>query len=60
MVGKSAMTVVMHPIDYAKTLMQIGYEPLAPVASHTIFWRPVLRLPSVFAYMGFVLICFKY
>ncbi|XP_003738993.1 mitochondrial carrier homolog 2 [Galendromus occidentalis] len=51
-VGKSAMTVVMHPFDYAKTLMQIGFEPLPPVPAHTIFRRPVLKLPGVFAYMG--------
>jgi len=43
-----------HPLTYAKVLIQIGHEPLAPVATTSIFGRPVLAYPNVFKYMGHI------
>ena len=41
----------LHPVDYAKTLIQIGHEPLAPAQTKTLLTqRPALALPSVFRY----------
>lgn len=40
----------LHPFEYAKVLIQLGHEPLAPVAGRTIFGRPVLVLPNIFRY----------
>ncbi len=42
---------LLHPFDYAKTLMQIGHEPIAPSQTKTLFTRnPALGLPSVARY----------
>ena len=49
-VFKSGMATAMHPLDYAKTLIKLGYEPIAPVPTRTFFGRPALGLPSVFQY----------
>lgn len=44
-----------HPLDYAKTLMQLGHEPFSPVPTKTFLTRkPALALPSVFQYMGHI------
>ncbi|KAF4531396.1 hypothetical protein B566_EDAN009637 [Ephemera danica] len=40
-----------HPIEYAKFLIQIGHEPIAPHQSVTLFGRPALALPNVFKYL---------
>ena len=38
----------LHPVDYAKTLIQIGHEPLAPAQTKTLITqKPALALPSV-------------
>ena len=42
----------LHPVDYAKTLIQIGHEPIAPAQTKTLLTqRPALALPSVFRYV---------
>jgi len=43
-----------HPLEYAKVLMQIGHEPVAPRSIKTFFGRPALVLPSVFQYCGYI------
>uniref|UniRef100_H2YYM5 Mitochondrial carrier homolog 2 n=1 Tax=Ciona savignyi TaxID=51511 RepID=H2YYM5_CIOSA len=45
------MTVVAHPFTYAKVLVQLGHEPLAPVMRRNMFFRKQLQYPSVFAYI---------
>ena len=46
----------LHPVDYAKTLIQIGHEPLAPAQTKTLLTqRPALALPSVFRYCNVLL-----
>lgn len=39
-----------HPFQYAKVLIQLGYEPIAPHPGRTFFGRPVLVLPNIFKY----------
>ena len=42
----------LHPVDYAKTLIQIGHEPLAPAQTKTLITqKPALALPSVFRWV---------
>ena len=48
------MTTATHPLDLAKTLIQIGHEPIAPKHTKTWLGRPALALPSVFIYMGHI------
>jgi carrier protein len=43
-----------HPIEYAKVLIQIGYEPIAPVQTTTCFGKPALALPGILKYMGYM------
>jgi len=51
---KAGLSTLTHPMDNAKLLIQIGYEPIAPRPKKTMFGRPALQLPSVFAYMGHI------
>lgn len=51
---RCGIVTATHPIDYAKTLIQLGYEPIAPKPTTTFLGRPALGLPSVFKYMGFI------
>lgn len=51
---KMAFNVALSPIDNAKLLMQIGFEPLPPTPTKTLFGRPVLGLPNVFKYMNYM------
>ena len=50
----SGVTVGGHPLDLAKTLIQVGHEPLAPKHTKTWMGKPKLSLPSVFLYMGHI------
>ncbi|XP_022915786.1 mitochondrial carrier homolog 2-like [Onthophagus taurus] len=40
-----------HPLEYAKVLIQLGHEPIAPRPSTTLFGKPALKLPNVFQYV---------
>lgn len=44
----------VHPFEYAKILIQIGYEPIPPKPCHSLFRRPALALPNVFQYMDYI------
>lgn len=48
------VTTALHPLEYAKVLMQIGFEPVAAVPGRTLLGRPTLVLPNVFQYAGFI------
>ncbi|XP_043242263.1 mitochondrial carrier homolog 2-like isoform X2 [Amphibalanus amphitrite] len=54
MAVKLGLNVALSPIDNAKLLMQIGFEPLPPTPTKTLFGRPVLGLPNVFKYMNYM------
>lgn len=51
---KAGTTTLLHPVEYAKVLMQLGHEPVAPVPSKSMFGRPILALPNVFKYIGII------
>ena len=51
---RCGIVTATHPIDYAKTLIQLGHEPILPVPTTTFFGRPALGLPSVFKYSMFI------
>ncbi|OXU25301.1 hypothetical protein TSAR_005311 [Trichomalopsis sarcophagae] len=48
------MNVVTHPFDYAKVLIQIGYEPIEPRPTTTLFGKPALGLPNIFQYVRYI------
>ncbi|XP_045462917.1 mitochondrial carrier homolog 2 [Harmonia axyridis] len=45
------INTVSHPFEYAKVLIQIGYEPIPPKPSTTFFGKPALKLPNIFQYV---------
>lgn len=47
----AGVTTLSHPLAFAKTLIQVGYEPLSPVQSKNLFGRPVLMYPNVFKFI---------
>jgi mitochondrial carrier len=51
---RASLTTLTHPIEYAKVLIQIGHEPIAPKQTRTFFGKPALALPSVFQYIGHI------
>lgn len=48
------VSTASHPLEYAKVLIQIGYEPLAPRPTTTLFGKPALKLPNIFEYVKFI------
>jgi carrier protein len=50
----AGVSTFFHPLAYSKILIQIGYEPLSPVPSTTIFGSKVLMYPNIFKYMGHI------
>ncbi|GLV33770.1 Mitochondrial carrier homolog 1 [Carabus blaptoides fortunei] len=53
-VARIALNTVTHPVEYAKVLIQIGYEPVPPKPSTTFFGKPALKLPNVFQYVKYI------
>jgi len=52
---KIGVTSATHPFDLAKTLIQIGHEPIKATQTKSfLFGRPQLSLPSVFIYIGHI------
>jgi carrier protein len=54
LVFKLGISVLTHPMEVSKVLIQIGHEPVAPRATRTLFGNPALSLPSVFQYCGYI------
>lgn len=40
-----------HPFEYAKVLIQIGFEPIPPKPAKTLLGKPALKLPNIFEYV---------
>lgn len=53
-VAKLVICVVKHPFDLAKTLIQVGYEPLPSFPTRSIFGQPKIGLPGALSYLGYV------
>uniref|UniRef100_A0A1Y1MQ24 Mitochondrial carrier homolog 2 n=1 Tax=Photinus pyralis TaxID=7054 RepID=A0A1Y1MQ24_PHOPY len=48
------VSTASHPLEYAKVLIQIGHEPIAPRPTTTLFGRPALKLPNIFEYVRYI------
>ncbi|CAH1101174.1 unnamed protein product [Psylliodes chrysocephalus] len=48
------INTVSHPFEYAKVLIQIGYEPVPPRPAKTLFGKPALKLPNIFEYVKYI------
>uniref|UniRef100_A0A182MSG8 Mitochondrial carrier n=1 Tax=Anopheles culicifacies TaxID=139723 RepID=A0A182MSG8_9DIPT len=47
-------STVLHPLHYAKTLIQLGYEPIAPRPGRTLLGARRLMLPNIFQYAAYI------
>ncbi|CRK93857.1 CLUMA_CG007384, isoform A [Clunio marinus] len=45
---------LLHPLEYAKVLIQIGHEPIPPRQTRTIFGKPALILPNICQYVSHI------
>ena len=43
-----------HPIQYVRTLIQLGYEPLPSFPTRTIFGTKRIGLPNLFSYLNYI------
>lgn len=50
----AGVTTVFHPLVYAKTLIQVGFEPVPPVLSTSIFGNKCLVYPNILQYVGHI------
>ncbi|KAK9499275.1 hypothetical protein O3M35_002339 [Rhynocoris fuscipes] len=48
------LTTLSHPMEYAKFLIQIGHEPMAPYQTRSLLGKPVQALPNVFRYVKYI------
>ncbi|GAB6029262.1 hypothetical protein CHUAL_005029 [Chamberlinius hualienensis] len=48
------VSAILHPFEYAKILIQLGYDPVPPRSTYTFFGRPALALPNIFEYVGHI------
>lgn len=44
------VSAALHPFEYSKTLIQIGYEPIGARPGKSMLGRPVMLLPNIFQY----------
>lgn len=49
-----ATTTLFYPITVGKTLMQLGYEPIPPKLTRTVFGTPKLAYPNIFEYLNYI------
>ncbi|OTF78911.1 mitochondrial carrier-like protein 2-like protein [Euroglyphus maynei] len=47
-------SLIAHPVMYMGTLVRIGYEPMPPKLTKSIFGRTQLQLPGFFTYMKYI------
>uniref|UniRef100_A0A1L8E014 Putative mitochondrial carrier protein n=1 Tax=Nyssomyia neivai TaxID=330878 RepID=A0A1L8E014_9DIPT len=50
----------LHPFEYAKVLIQIGYEPVAPRPIRSILGYETMVLPNIFQYVKYIRSCDGY
>ncbi|ALC44077.1 Mtch [Drosophila busckii] len=48
------ISAALHPFEYSKTLIQIGYEPIAARPGKSLWGRPIMLLPNIFQYAGHI------
>lgn len=54
LIGKCVMKTISHPLDYARFLVQIGHEPMAPYRYRSIFGEERLFLPNLVVYAKYI------
>lgn len=47
-------STALYPLEYAKTLIQLGYEPIAPRPGRTLFGARAMILPNMFQYAAYI------
>ncbi|XP_017864177.1 PREDICTED: mitochondrial carrier homolog 2 [Drosophila arizonae] len=47
-------SAALHPFEYSKTLIQIGYEPIAARPGKSMMGKPIMVLPNIFQYAGHI------
>ncbi|XP_034103452.1 mitochondrial carrier homolog 2 [Drosophila nasuta] len=48
------VSAALHPFEYSKTLIQIGYEPISARPGKSLLGKPVMLLPNIFQYAGHI------
>lgn len=48
------VSAALHPFEYSKVLIQLGYEPIPPRPGKTLFGSSTLILPNIFQYAGHI------
>ncbi|KAM8709438.1 hypothetical protein ACLKA7_016271 [Drosophila subpalustris] len=48
------VSAALHPFEYSKTLIQIGYEPIAARPGKSMLGKPIMLLPNIFQYAGHI------
>lgn len=51
---RATFNTIAYPIEYAKVLIQLGYEPISPWPTTSLFGQPALALPNVFQYVKYI------
>ncbi|KAL5282219.1 MTCH2 family protein [Megaselia abdita] len=49
-----AVSSTLHPLDYSKVLIQLGYEPIPSKLGKSFLGKPVQFLPNIFSYAGYI------
>lgn len=49
-----AFSSALHPLDYSKTLIQLGYEPIPAKPGKSLLGKPVQMLPNILSYAGHI------
>ena len=50
----ASLTAALHPLGYARFLIQIGHEPMSPVASKNLFGTMKYYYPNGLAYISHI------
>nr|XP_016934288.1 mitochondrial carrier homolog 2 [Drosophila suzukii]XP_016934289.1 mitochondrial carrier homolog 2 [Drosophila suzukii] len=48
------VSAALHPFEYSKTLIQLGYEPIAAMPGKSLLGKPIMKLPNIFQYAGHI------
>lgn len=48
------VSAALHPLEYSKVLIQLGYEPIAPRPGVSLLGKPIMFLPNIFEYAGYI------
>lgn len=48
------VSTALHPLEYSKVLIQLGYEPIAPRPGTSLLGKPIMFLPNIFQYAGYI------